>query len=674
VEVTGWRGPLLGEGFSAERVQVDGVGGGLLIEQLSASGLRWTWRPDDDAWVGLAVENLQAGKVVYRAGPPSGEPLKAPETLQWPLRLQLAALKVGELQIDELAPLRDIQAALELGAEKGARHRIEGLRFDWDKLRVSSARADIGSAAPLPLEASVSLGALATGDAAAPWAAELRASGPLAQLALEATLRGRAVDSAAEGAAAPSLDLRAGVAPFAAWPLLSLSASTTSLDLAALASGAPQTRLSGTVEVDARGLHTPISARLLLENALAGRWDQGRLPITRSDVALRGQADQRDRLEVQTFDLQLGNGRRSAGRLQGSGSWTGDALQVDARLTDLQPQQLDGRAAAMRLSGTVGLGVRGLPSPDPASTAATPPWSATLSTALNGRFDGAPVPVQLRLDAAADAQMLDLRQFRASAGAARAEGRLSARRIATAGAGNAVGDTPWQVATRGSLTDFDPLPWWPGDVGSAWRKGPHQLSATWQADLRVPAGADRLAPLTLVQRLAGSAQVELRDSLLAGVPAVGSLTLGNVPGGRGRQTDLRGALQLAGNTLTIEGRGDPLGKGDTDQWQGVLKADDLPALAPLFKLWPALAAWAPRQGEVDASVAVKGRWPALSTEGQAQLSMLKAGRLGVEKASLGWQLGTQGEQPMNVRANVVNLQFDEQKVESLRGGVAGTLR
>jgi translocation and assembly module TamB len=668
VVVGGWRGPLLGDGFSAERVQVDWAGGGLLIEQLSADGLRWTWRPDDDAWVGLAVAQLQARRVEVRSGPSSDEPLQAPVALQWPLRLQLDALKVGELQIGQLAPLRDIQAAVELGAEAGARHRVERLHFDWDKLRVQ-ATGSIGSAAPLPLDASASVTALATGDAAVPWAADLRASGPLARLALEATLRGRAVDAAP----APSLDLRAGVAPFAAWPLLSLSASTTSLDLAALASGAPETRLTGTVEVDARGLDTPISARLVLDNTLAGLWDQGRLPITRAEVALRGQADQRDRLDVQTFDLQLGNGRRSAGRLQGSGGWRGDALQVDARLADVQPQQLDGRAAAMRLSGTVAVGVRGLPSPDPASTAATPPWSATLTAALDGRIDGAPVPVQLRLEAAADALRLELSQFRASAGTARAEGRLSARRVAVAGAGNAIGDTPWQVVTRGSLSNFDPLPWWPGEAGSAWRKGPHRLSAAWQADLRVPAGADRLAPLTLVQRLAGSAELALSDSLLAGVPVAATLTLGNVPGGRGRQTELRGALQLAGNTLTIEGRGDPLGKGATDQWQAALKAADLPALAPIFKLWPALVAWTPTQGEVDASAAVKGRWPVLTTEGQAQLSALKAGRLGVEKASLGWQLGTQGEQPMNVRANVVQLQFGGQKVESLRGGVAGTL-
>jgi len=669
VQVSGWRGPLLGDGFAAERLQVDWAGGAVAIEQLQADGLRWTWRPDGDAWVGLAVGSLQARRVEFRSGPPSQAPLKAPTSLQWPLRLQLAALTLGELQIDKLPPLRDIEARLELGAEAGGRHRVERLRFDWDKVRVD-ASGSIGSAAPLPLDARANVSALAADGALPPWAAELRASGPLERLDTEATLRGRA----AEGGVAPSLDLRAGVAPFAAWPLLSLSASTTALDLAVLASGAPQTRLTGKVEVDSRGLDAPISARLLLDNTLAGRWDRGRLPITRAEVALRGRADQRNRLDFETFDLRLGDERRNAGRLQGSGVWRDDTVQIDTRLTDLQPRQLDGRAPAMRLSGTLAVGVRGLPSPDPASTGAAPPWSVTLTTALDGRIDGAPVPVQLRLAASVDPRRLEVTQLRASAGAALAEGRLSARLIAPAGAGASVGDTPWQLVTQGSLSDFDPLPWWPGDAGSAWRKGPHRLSAAWQADLRVPAGANRLAPLTLAQRLAGSARLDLRDSVLAGVPVQGMLTLGSVRGGGGRQSELHGQLQAAGNTLVIDGRGDPLGEGDSDEWQGVLKAAELPALAPLFKLVPALTEWAPRQGQLDATVAVKGRWPALGSGGTARVSKLKAGRLAIDEATLGWRLGMQGEQPMNLRADVVRAQFDQQRIESLNGELTGTLR
>src|SRR5699024_7220396 len=106
------------------------------------------------------------------------------------------------------------------------------------------------TAAPLPLQArlraAVAAGAASAADAAASaapapasasmpaWHAEVDASGPLAELALDARL---ALDS---GAAAQA---QARVAPFAAWPLLSLAAQTNDLDLRALAPALPQTRL-----------------------------------------------------------------------------------------------------------------------------------------------------------------------------------------------------------------------------------------------------------------------------------------------------------------------------------------------------------------------------------------------------------------------------------------------
>jgi autotransporter translocation and assembly factor TamB len=92
-------------------------------------------------------------------------------------------------------------------------------------------------------------------------------------------------------------------------------------------------------------------------------------------------------------------------------------------------------------------------------------------------------------------QQLEITQLQARSGGASAE--LTAR-LQKAGPGD------WQLQSVGSLIDFDPLPWWPGESGSTWRQGPHRLSAGWQFDLRLPGNAAGLATIELAQRVAGS--------------------------------------------------------------------------------------------------------------------------------------------------------------------------
>ncbi len=704
VQVSGWQGALLGRRLAADRLQVDWPGGKIVIEGLLADGVQWTWRPDDAAWIGLAIGRLHARSIDLQTGPSSGQPLAAPASLEFPFRLQLAELRVATLQIDALAPLRGVEGALMLGAEGGARHRIDGLRFDWDQIRLQ-ASASITGKAPLTLSAEASVAPLAAvPDAEPAWTAQLRASGPLALLEAGATLRGsvkadaRPVTGARAGTAAsraaPSLDLESTIAPFAAWPLVSLAAQTQALDLAALASAAPETRLSGRVDIDSRALDAPISARLALSNALPGRWDENRLPLTNIELELRGRADQRDRVEIPTFDLALGSPRRPAGRWSGSGSWQGDTLQLDTRLQDVQPQQLDGRAAAMRLAGTLGFTVSGLPSPDgqtataaaPAASAtpATPgtpgpaparPWAATVRAQLDGRMNAAPMPVQITLEASADALGVDVRQLLARAGAARAELSASARRMPANSsiAGMAgIASAPWQLRSSGQFNAFDPTPWWPGEVGSAWRVGPHRLSGDWRLDVRLPAGAERLAPLALAQQLAGTGNLKVNDSLLAGVPVALTLTLDSTPAAATAPSGLRGELRMADNVLTIDGRGNPRGTGVADRWQFTLDAGKLAALAPLFKLHPALAGWLPKQGSASARIAVQGRWPKLATEGEATLSKLQLGEVSLEQASSQWKLATYGEQALELQADVKELRFGRQRLTQLHAELNGT--
>src|SRR6185295_7085391 len=84
-----------------------------------------------------------------------------------------------------------------------------------------------------------------------------------------------------------TLDLRAGLRPFEPWPLGELQARTQALDLSALLRTAPVTSLSGEATAHTSGLHEPATVKIRLDNAEAGRWNEGRVPVRR--LALEGQ-------------------------------------------------------------------------------------------------------------------------------------------------------------------------------------------------------------------------------------------------------------------------------------------------------------------------------------------------------------------------------------------------
>ena len=662
VQVSGLRGAFLSERFEAERVRIQWDGGkqSVTIVGLVGEGLVWQWRPQPLAWVGLDAAKLSARQVVVDTGPPSGKPLPVPPSLELPARVTVAALHVDELKIDQLEPLRHIDAAgVSLGVD-GA-HRVEQVQLEWDRLRVQ-ASARIATTKPFALGGQAQIAPRLEGDA---YAATLKAGGTLESLAVDATLRG----AAKPGRAAPSADVQATVLPFKPWPLGALSATTEALDLALLLSSAPETRLSGRVQVQSQSLDAPIAASVQLDNALPGRWDERRLPLRKLVLELQGHARQRDRVELKDFDLTLGGPKQAAGRLRGHGQWQGDVLQLDTLLADVQPQLLDNRAAAILLSGPLSLRLRGLPSPDPAAASATTtttPLSAELKATLDGRLAAAPRPVQVLIDAIATESRIELRQLRAQAGAALAQARATAQR----GAG---GD--WQLATSGSLADFDPQPWWPGEPGSAWQKGSHKLSADWSFDVRLPAPSRKLATVALLQSLAGSGTLRVHDSLLAGVPLALDLTLANAPSKDGTPSSVRGELRLADNKLGVDGRADPAGNGAADRWRLDLDAPTLAALAPLLRLDPALAAWAPRAGSAQASLSAQGRWPQLRTEGQAQLKGLDTAGFGIGNGNASWRIDTGGGpgQPIEVLAELNGGRVGQQNVEQLHAELRGTL-
>ena len=661
VQVEGFRGALAGPTWQADRVQFKWNQGraSLTIEGLSASGVQWTLQPHDRAWAGLVIDQLSARKVMVQTGPRGPRPIPAPASIATPLDLKLRSGQVGELVVDQWAPLRDLAlSALVLDARAGAEHRVDSASASWQGVQVQFA-ARIATAAPQALSAQATLRPLAAADAPA-WAAVLQAAGTLPRPQLSATLRG--VPRAAQDP--PALDLRAVLNPLQAWPLEALSLHTKELDLSALAIGAPQTRLSGSATLAPRVAGAPLSASIDLRNAQPGRWNERRLPLQQLLAEVRGTLEQPDRLDTPHFEITLADGSQRAGRISGSAAWTGSQLQLDTRLDAVRPQRLDGRAAGMVLSGPVLATLRGLPSPSGKAQAAGASPSMDWKVDLDGSLDRSPLPVRLLMEGSANDQRLEVMRLRAVSGNATAELRGLLQRA---------GKADWKLETSGNLVDFDPLPWWPGDAGTAWRQGPHRVSAGWQLDLRLPGNAAALPALELLQRLSGNGKLRVHDSVLAGVPLTAELKLGYTAAAAPASALLRVDATLGGNRISIDGRGDPGGNGQGDRWRAEIKADSLAGLAPLTRLHPALAPWAPTQGTATVEVAADGRWPAIRTEGTARVQQLKAGTASLAEGQATWRLDGGGDRALAMKLSLAGLQWGEQRADHLNADVSGTL-
>ncbi len=726
VRVQGFSGTLLGDNWKAERVQLKWGDGQkwLLIEDLQADGINWLWRPDEASYLGLKVRQLSARKLTLHNGPPGKKPIELPANIAPPLHVEVAQARLAEMQIDALAPWHALEAdGFTLDPRAGQGYTAQRLSFEAFGLGLAGS-VHLEAQAPQALTAQVTVRPLLDGDAPR-WAAVLGARGNLTRTDLTGTLRGvpQAVLAAAGSAPrplsqtgktgkaapaarapvklAPAVDLRATLQPLQAWPLAALSLRTEALDLSALQPSAPVTRLSGHAEFNGGARGRPVSAALTLDNAVPGRWNERGLPVQRLLVEARGQLARPDRLEISRFDLALADGARPAGRWTGTALWQGHELTVDTVLAAVTPQRLDGRAAAMTLSGPLALQASGLPSPDGTALAsrAVSPLGLRWKLDLKGQLDAAPQPVELQLEGQLDNDRIDFSRVHAQAGEATADLRATVSRVggvSRAAASGAPGALPapssWKLETSGKLVNFNPLPWWQGDASTSWRKGPHRLSGEWQLEARLPPNPDRLSALVMARQVVGNGKLTLHDSQLAGVPLAADVTLAYGPAAAASAAPetatgrLHVDMRLGGNQLVLDGRGDPAGNGDTDHLRAELKAGQLANWAPLARLHPALADWVPSQGSAQAVVTADGRWPAVRTEGTAQLSQLKAGTLSLARAAADWRIDLRGErrdgrdsptvradQPLALRVDLVGLQMGKQRADNLHADLKGTL-
>ena len=661
VEATGLRGALLSDRFEADQLVLrwDRSRQSATFSRLRLQGMQWTWRPDDQAWAGLVATSLVADLLQVDTGPPA--PLPRPDSLALPLRLQVPTVRLGRLQVNRWPAIEALSAGIELGAGQGREHRVQALQFDIDRLQVQ-ARGRIAVLRPFALQvearAQSRSGTTHAADRSPGLSAQAEAAGVLERFDVVGSLRAPAP---ARGEA-PTADLKATVLPYATWPLAGLSGSTRALDLSALTRKAPRTRLTGSVDISSSAMSAPVGAWIRLENGLPGPWNEGLLPVRRAEVRARASIDQPDHGEVQAFDLQLGDASSAAGRWQGRGSWQGRRVRLETVLEQLAPQRLDPRAAAMVVSGPVDLDLDGLPTVRAQGPQESP--RLTLNAQLDGRLDAQPVPVRLGLQLSVDERRLELRQLTAQAGGAQASASALASRAPQ-------GD--WELRSEGSLSEFDPRPWWPGDAASAWRQGSHRFSGQWSLDLRLPRPAPGVHLLTLAQGVSGRGTVKLVESRLAGIPLAMDLRLARRMGAdSGPASALQGELSMGGNRLWLEAQGDPMGSGEQDRAQLHLQAPRLDTLAPLAGLWTPLQEWAPLSGSVQADITLAGRWPAMHTEGRAQTRALRAGRLVAQQAQLDWQLDTVEDRPLALRAQAAELRLGDQGLERLDLDLRGT--
>ena len=682
VAVAAAKGPLLGD-FSAEQVtvQLPGNGAKLQFEGLAWRGLRLGWSSTPGAWVDVVAESLSVARLVVTAGqaaPAPSSPLQAPKHLRLPLTLRINAIEVTELQLPglEAQPLRDLQARVDVGADAGRHHRIDLQQLDWDRFRVSG-HAQVATGNAMPVDARLNLSQPSPSDTTTrlpTLQGQLTLAGRLGQLALDAQLSTIPASPPKQPSAKaalkppPELSANAVLQPFVPWPVSTLAARWQAIDLSAFAAAAPRTQLAGNAQVNSPARDQPATVQLALTNTTAGRWSEGQLPLRQLQLALQTPTDQPQFATLTQLDAELGSAQQAAGHLRATGQNRAKGWALNTVLDTLQPAGLDARAPAMLLSGPVTLRGQGTTTMD-------------LTTDLRGAVPAKKTPVQLQLNARSTTApegglRMALQRALLQAGAAQAtlNGELQ----------RANANAPLQVKGQAQLKAFDPLLWWPGGAPASARTGNTQLNANATVDMSVaaaPASPDKPATWqTTLARLAGQAQLTLRNSRLVGVPVEGEVALqqsATTPANATAQ------LQLAGNRLNAEASLSPAKGPAAYQADVALDAPILQRLQPLMALLPTETSTSPANGKsaplriagaVQGKAKLQGRDAVLTSQGQLAVRGLVAGLAQLQQADLNWKLGTALDAPMQLQAKLSQLVLPGPSLDTLQLALEGTAR
>ncbi len=686
VTVQAPRGSFMGE-FTADQVQVVLPNG----SQLQLQGLRWSGlqlsRSDaPGAWVHLSLAQLHVRRLV--ATPATSPPAAAPTHVRLPLQLSLPSASVDELQFPALGgePLRALQARVFLGSNAGQLHRIDGLQLQWGRVKAQGS-AQLRSDETMAVQAELQIQALfehppnAPEDSPAPWSLALRAKGPLTQLDLTAALRSQGPISARGKAATQpttQLDAQAQLRPFEAWPLGTLQAQTARLDLSVFHAQAPRTALTGHMELRSQSADTPVVAEVLLRNADAGLWNEGRLPLRQLDLSASGLLRTNHQVELRRFSIDLGSAQAPAGRINGQGHLASDAWDLTTEWLAVRPEGLDSRASAMQLSGPLTAQGR-WPSTASASTSRpsrwddmvlkvqaqlvgqlteTPPRPLARATPTPAKTSATPQPaarseslrqVQVMLQLEGQALQWKLAQLRATAGPASLSLQGQAERSSR--------EAPWRLSARGQLREFDPRSWWRSDPSKAadgsLRQAPSRLHADAEMDLQWPQRTTPSTKAPWLDTLTGRVQVDLQPSQLVGVALQGQAVWRQESGAA---ATLRLSLDADGNRLRLEG--DPHREETPLTFN--LDAPQLQRLSPLWRLLGGPVVAGAKQDPLSGALQAQGqvRWPSgsgpgnwtFSSTGTASAQSVRMGPWSLAQGDASWQGSLAANAPLVAQA------------------------
>ncbi|MCS4509426.1 translocation/assembly module TamB domain-containing protein [Xylophilus ampelinus] len=248
-----------------------------LAVELHDTTIGWQWRP-------LLKKRVQLGElhvarvVAEKRGPGDDSPTRPLQELTLPVEVDLP-FQVDAIDWSGPPPL---QARNLAGRYRytGGTHQLEVDGIDVAEGHYSG-RATLQGAAPMALDAALAtrLRTAVPGTEGTSVALQGQATvkGSLATEAARLAVAARLQQTETGTAPATSADLKAQIAPWLPQPLVQLDARLAALDLAAFWPQLPTTLLEGQVQVqpEADGLRASAD----LGNAIAGPWDQKRLPV-----------------------------------------------------------------------------------------------------------------------------------------------------------------------------------------------------------------------------------------------------------------------------------------------------------------------------------------------------------------------------------------------------------